>query len=308
MHGYRVRRPTFDDVRPVVAVIRACEEADSGAAERSEEDVAVAWRLFDLERDVWLVVDADDRPVAAASVRSPQPVQIYAFVPVLPEHRGRGIGTHLAGLVEERARERAQEAPPGSAVKLSQQVGQHNDVAASLLEAHGYSFGRRFWEMEIALDGEPERPRWPEGIRVAPLEPGQDRAVFDAMHEAFRDHWGFVDHPYEDWRAWMVDRETFDPSLWLLAWASEELAGASLCRVRDDGAGWVNVLGVRRPWRRLGLGLALLRHSFHEFRRRGAERAGLDVDSESITGATRLYERAGMRVARHSDAYEKVLR
>jgi ribosomal protein S18 acetylase RimI-like enzyme len=200
------------------------------------------------------------------------------------------------------------DAPAEARVTLNQQVGQYNDVAATLLEAEGYRYARRFWEMEIELGEEPAPPRWPDGVRIATLRVGQERSVFDAMQDAFAEHWGFVEYPFEDWRSWFVERETFDPSLWFLAWADDELAGASLCRARDDSVGWVNALGVRRPWRRLGLGLALLRHSLGEFRRRGLTRAGLDVDSENVTGATRLYERAGMRVSRYADAYQKVLR
>ena len=74
----------------------------------------------------------------------------------------------------------------------------------------------------------------------------------------------------------------------------------------DDG--WVDTLGVRRPWRRKGLGMALLQHSFGEFYRRGKYKVGLDVDSQNLTGATRLYERAGMHVARTYISYEKELR
>ena len=66
-------------------------------------------------------------------------------------------------------------------------------------------------------------------------------------------------------------------------------------------------LAVRRPWRQHGLGMALLRHSFGEFHRRGARKVGLGVDSENTTGATRLYERAGMHVAQQFDFFEKVL-
>jgi mycothiol synthase len=65
------------------------------------------------------------------------------------------------------------------------------------------------------------------------------------------------------------------------------------------------VLGVRRRWRRRGLGLALLLQSFTDFRRRGATRVGLGVDAESPTGAVSLYEQAGMQVVRRNDAYEK---
>ncbi len=74
--------------------------------------------------------------------------------------------------------------------------------------------------------------------------------------------------------------------------------------------GWVGSLSVRRPWRRRGLGLALLLHSFHALQERGKARVGLGVDAQNLTGATRLYEKAGM----HSDprrqwsVYEKELR
>jgi ribosomal protein S18 acetylase RimI-like enzyme len=51
----------------------------------------------------------------------------------------------------------------------------------------------------------------------------------------------------------------------------------------------------------------LLLHSFAEFRRRGLRRAGLGVDAESLTGANRLYEEAGMHVSARFDIYEKMV-
>ena len=68
------------------------------------------------------------------------------------------------------------------------------------------------------------------------------------------------------------------------------------------------MLGVRRPWRRRGLGRALLLHAFGEFRARGKRGAGLGVDGLNPTGAVRLYEQAGMHVARRFDQYAKPLR
>ena len=72
--------------------------------------------------------------------------------------------------------------------------------------------------------------------------------------------------------------------------------------------GWVNQLCVRKPWRRKGLGMALLLTSFNEFYRRGKKRAGLGVDATSLTHATRLYEKAGMHVTGKYDTYELELR
>ena len=52
----------------------------------------------------------------------------------------------------------------------------------------------------------------------------------------------------------------------------------------------------------------MLHHTFGEFYRRGKERCALGVDATSLTGATRLYEKAGMHVQRKSVSYAKVLR
>jgi ribosomal protein S18 acetylase RimI-like enzyme len=72
--------------------------------------------------------------------------------------------------------------------------------------------------------------------------------------------------------------------------------------------GFVNTLGVRAPWRRRGLGLALLHAAFGRFWEQGEHRVALGVDAENPTEAKRLYERAGMRAVWRADVYEKVLR
>ena len=47
---------------------------------------------------------------------------------------------------------------------------------------------------------------------------------------------------------------------------------------------------------------------FMEFWKRGIPKAGLSVGGSSLTGATRLYERAGMTVHSTYEACEKELR
>ena len=105
----------------------------------------------------------------------------------------------------------------------------------------------------------------------------------------------------------MVGRENFDPSLYFLATAGDQIAGMALCFFKQE-KGWVQILGVRRPWRHLGLGMSLLNHAFGEFYRRGARVVELGVDAQNPTGATRLYQRAGMQVAHEFVVYEKELR
>jgi mycothiol synthase len=135
---------------------------------------------------------------------------------------------------------------------------------------------------------------------VRTLAEGEERIVFDAFMEVWQDTSDPNADTFEEWSHWMTRAETFDPSLWFLAFGDDELAGFAVCRkdTNDPDAGHVELLGVRRPWRKQGLGLALLLHSFQAFRTRGWTRGTLGVDASSPTGATRLYERAGMRIYR----------
>ena len=134
--------------------------------------------------------------------------------------------------------------------------------------------------------------------------------MHECVQESFADHWDFHPEPIERFRRWTTDRDDFDPTLCMLAEDGEELAGVSLNAWHwsgDPAFGWIGTLGVRRPWRRRGLALALLRHSFAHFERRGANRVGLGVDAENTTGAVRLYERAGMRPVKRFDSFERTL-
>jgi mycothiol synthase len=178
-----------------------------------------------------------------------------------------------------------------------------------VLAARGYRTTRHSFEMEISLAAEPPEPRWPAGIRARPLVAGEESLAHAPTEEALVDHWEFTPTPLDEWLH-SATREGHDPSLWFLALAGEEVAGVCLCRVRARGGeriGWCNTLGVRRPWRRRGLGLALLEHAFRELRGRGLARAGLGVDGENPTGAVQLYERAGMHVASRTDTWEREL-
>ena len=69
----------------------------------------------------------------------------------------------------------------------------------------------------------------------------------------------------------------------------------------------MDYLGVLAPCRGRGVGAALLRRSFATFTGRGARHVILNVDAENTTGATALYERAGMRVINRWDLWERLL-
>jgi mycothiol synthase len=231
----------------------------------------------------------------------PEPEPIYWADLRVPLAEPDDIRLALLDWVQDRARERG-----GKVLRFH--AASVDEPMKRLLEERGLRVIRHFYRMRIELDEEPDAPRWPDGVTVRTATSGDATRVYEAHQESFEDHWEYVRLPFEEWEHWLM-REGFDPSLWFLAEDEGEVAGLSLCREQDGekGVGWVSVLGVRDRWRRKGLGRALLLHSFHEFRRRSFHAAALGVDADSLTGANRLYESAGMRVVRRNDVYEQEL-
>jgi mycothiol synthase len=301
-----VRAPTVDDAEAVTEVISACELAESGRTETTVELLMGDWRGIEPSQEA-LVVTAPDGSVAAyADVLNRSFVSVSVYGYVHPEHRGRGVGSYLIRWGEEWTRERMGRAPSGTRVVVQHYIITSNAPARRLLETFGYSAVRGYYRMSVELEQAPPPPAWPEGIRVRAFVPGHDEhAAYQAVEEAFRDLWGRPRGTFERFVGF-TRQEGFDPRLWFLAESDGEIAGACLCKI-VAGRGEVDVVAVRHPWRKRGLGLALLHNACAEFYRRGVREVGLSVDAESTTGAPRLYGRAGMRVAQSYVLYQTEL-
>lgn len=307
---FLVRPPMMSDLEALHRLLEICDIAEYGAPDFTLEDLRTLWQgpTFNLATDAWMVVAPGDRLVGYADVQHRQHVRIYTLVRVLPEFAGQGIEENLLHLAEEWAQRQIPLAKPGARVTLFSWGSNLNSTAQQGLLKAGFKEVRRSWRMEIGMSQVPAVPEWPDQITVRTFVPERDiRTVYATIEEAFQDHWGHMEGNFDEWKHWTIERENFDPTLWFLAFDGDEIAGASLCTYQMD-YGWVDTLAVRRPWRRKGLGMALLLHSFGEFYRQGTYNVGLTVDSQNLTGATRLYERAGMHVARIYVSYEKELR
>jgi mycothiol synthase len=309
---FQLRPARLEDAQEVAALAFAVCSADGDPAlALSAEDLLQYWQEpgYDIHTDTWIAVTGDGKIVGYEEI-----FNRHAFVSfegdgyVLPGFEGQGIGSALLQAMEVRAREMMRAADPGLRVEVRNSMHIHDARARELHEHEGYAPVRYAWRMEINLDEPPVVPGLPDGIELRPFQAEKHaRLLFEAVDEAFQDHWGYLPMNYDLWHNHNLEREGFDPSLWYVAWDANQVAGMSLCRYRQ-GIGWVNTLAVRRPWRKGGLGLGLLLHSFGEFHRRGDKIVGLGVDSENQTGATRLYKRAGMHVASEHVTYLKELR
>ncbi len=317
--GFTSRPATLEDAEAFVDLLNTCSRELVGMPLHDLDETITELQApsFNTETDTRLVFASDGTLVGGVQIWDRVPhVRIYADACVHPEYRGRGIGSALCEWIEARAQEAVPQAPEGTRVTLNQGALTQDTPARALLEARGYRPIRYFSRMVIEMDALPPTPLVPEGIIIRPFIRGQEEhAMVAAEQDAFRDHWGFVERPLEEeveeWMHWLETDPSVDPALWFIAVDGKEIAGMAICfpkLAEDPEMAYVDTLGVRRPWRKRGLGLALLQHAFGACYERGKRKVALDVDAESLTGATRLYERAGMHVQRQEVAYEKELR
>ena len=288
-----------DDAAAVTEIVVAVESSLYGPSTFSQGDLEEEWSDIDLERDARVVRD-DDRVVGYGVVRERGELsRVEGYVH--PDAAGRGIGKLIAtGLEKDAARHGAR--------RIQNNLLEADSAGRRLLESLGYTAVRVFREMRIELDGPPPAPEWPNGLRVVPFDPERDAREFHAANqEAFADSWDYTPRDFEDWSKLHLGSERFDPALWCVVRAGDEIAAGTIGTGDTYGGGFVHALFTRRPWRKRGVGAALLADSFKRFWEAGERSVGLGVDAASETGAFRLYERAGMTPVLGWVMYEKEL-
>jgi GNAT superfamily N-acetyltransferase len=273
----------MEDAEAVFRLMETSEEHDVGEAAIDLEGIVGDWQRpsFDLASQSVGVV-GDERLVAYAEVVNGR----YAHATVLPSWRGRGIGTWLAAWIQAEARRQG-----GSLVGMPVPRGSDGD---RLLESLGFHVAWASWVLELPGDAriEPQPP--PEGYAVRAFQPGEERAVYQVVENAFNEWPDRTPTAYDDWAARVVRRPGFEP--WHLRVVTDptgEVVGVGhLILSRDSG--YVMSLAVRKDERGRGLARALLVDCFAVSREAGMTRAELSTDSR--TGALGLYQRVGMEI------------
>lgn len=293
------------DIPEIVRVVNESSAANHVEEMWTTEGIA-AWLAhasdqFDPARDV-VLAELNGRVVATGRVewvdtRDGRHREYRVFGSVEPVMQGRGIGTTLLAALEDRARALAAAHRPDRDVVLLSfaSVGRSEE---DLLRGAGYETARWFIDMlRPDLEGIVEPPL-PEGLEIRPVATDQYETIWHANREAFRDHWGGSDESLEQLQRILGDPDT-DPSLWLIAWDGDEVAGGvwnDIHQAENEAhgvrRGWLGSVFTRRPWRKRGLASALIGRSLTLLRERGMTSAMLGVDADNPTGALGLYESA----------------
>jgi mycothiol synthase len=287
------------DAAAVSALVAALESSLYNQATFSQADLEDEWSELELDQDARVVREGDRIVGYGVIIERGELWRVEGYVH--PTALGRGIGKLIATGFEEDAARRG-------ARSLQNTVFEADLAARKLLESLGYGAVRVFRELRIELEAPPPAPVWPDGLRIVPFDPERDAVEFHAAHEeAFADLWGYIPHDFKSWSKGYLEGRRFDPMLWCVVRDVDEIAAGTICSGDTYGGGWVHALFTRRPWRRRGVGAALLRDSFARFWERGEHSIGLGADTANETGPFRVYERAGMAPIHSSVMYEKEL-
>jgi ribosomal protein S18 acetylase RimI-like enzyme len=303
------------DYAHVVELINVCSVADG-----VEDYATVEWAAnffahisrFDPRCDI-LFAAIDDRPVGwvRAWPRQLDDGTEVCIVngSVFPQWRRRGIGGALQRWGEQHVLARSAAGP-----RVFRAFAADTEVGTiGLLEKEGYQAVRHGFEMARPFTEPIPDLALPEGVEVRPVAPEQYRQVAAALNEAFRDHWSHSESTEEDYQRWIND-PAFQPHLWQVGWAGDEVAGMVLNFIDPDYnaefkrlRGWTDPICVRRPWRKQGLAKALIARSMRLLQEQSMTEAGLGVDAQNPNGALRLYESLGFRATKKFMTYEKPL-
>jgi ribosomal protein S18 acetylase RimI-like enzyme len=291
----------------MVSILDACNAADGLDYINTEEEVAWVFAHLvncDPVRDM-LFAEVGGETVAFGRVwwvEEDTGERLYKSLGfVHPDWRRRGLGRAMLGYHEAHLREIARGHPAEIRKVFRVWATDREAGALALFAGAGYEAARHFVMMKRPMSRSlPEAPM-PAGLAVRAVEADQIRAIWEAMWEARRDHWGYVEPTEQDYERWTKGR-LFAPALWKVAWDGEEVAGMVLNRLdREQNEkygrrrGHTQDVFVRRPWRRRGLARSLLVQSIEMFGAMGMEETTLGVDTENPSGALGLYEGVGYR-------------
>jgi mycothiol synthase len=309
------------DIPGLTAAINASEAADSEEWVATVDEIARMFENlvnFDPARDI-VMAEADGVTVGAAFGSWRQENDgLYRFqinLILTPAWRGRGVRRVMLHWMEARLRDVAATLSPGAPKVFGAGAQEQAASLRALLESEGYQVVRYYQRMVRPLDEPiPDFPL-PDGLELRPVTPDQYRAIWDASNEAFQDHWGFSPRP-DEYFEWWQNEPIFQPALWQVAWdvATNEIAGqvqtvidAHENEMFQRRRGYTETISVRRPYRRRGLARAMIVESLRTLKAQGMTESALHVDSENITGATRIYADCGFRVEATRLVYRKPL-
>ncbi|MER3390305.1 MAG: GNAT family N-acetyltransferase [Microcella sp.] len=315
--GYRWRTLAPDDAPLLTGIAERMSARDhptwSESLEEMEEELERSW--FEPSTDGVLCLDTDGVAVAYGLVSMPPDpesiVRVTLAGGVDPAHRSRGLGRRLLAWQHDRARQMLASCDLALPAWVMSYAPDAAPEHGALLQRAGFEPARYFTTLECDTSAARPASALPEGVVVVDFTAELSESVRRAKNTAFADHWGSQPTGAEQWRS-MIDLPTFRPDLSRIALVDDDVVGFVTTEVNEEdwarhghSSGYIGLVGTVRPWRRRGLASALLSQVMAAYAREGLERAVLDVDAASPTGALGVYTALGFTATARDTVYRR---
>jgi ribosomal protein S18 acetylase RimI-like enzyme len=232
---------------------------------------------------------------------------------VVPEHRGKGIGSQLTAWAIKQSECFIPQVPENARVVL--QAFSNLDDGQKLLEDFGFELIRQAYVMSIALNQDLPKANFAPNFRLVRMSEHPVLADFVRVYqETFKDHRGSMEESLEAGVArWerIIESGEFPPENFVLLKDGDEDAAILIMANKSDedpDKGYIQIVGVMPKYRRQGLASQLLYLAFEHFAKMGKAKAGLSVDGSSLTKAYDVYLKAGMSIDMIYNAYDFEIR
>jgi len=273
---------------------------DVGFADTEKKDILYDWGSIDLAKDAWLVQDAQGTLRGyAACLPWNEGVRLVIYDD--PGTESTDLYPGLLALSEKRAAAIIHELSDPKKRGLYTHISDSASLQKKWVEGAGYSIKKFIFNMHRDLTGVLPNPELSTGFSLRTAVTGQDdRTIHALVQEAF--DWREREaQSFEMWKEFLMRPDIYNENLWFLAVKGSEVIGICLCFQFTD-IGWIRQLAVKKPFRNLGIGRALLERAFLAFQALGMKKAGLAVESAN-PNAIHFYQTAGMVKAVQLDEY-----
>jgi len=311
--GWSTRRPTLADVPEILKLAHASDIAAVGEPDFTTDEVREALTGPNTQpaEDCWLALDEHGQIVGwaypdNATGGEREFIEVYVW-----PQRGEPALGHLLELMLQRVAERATKFGHDPITVRAGAIPKERAWIATLTGA-GFEFHKQHARMAISLDpAATTAPEPPAGVTVR-LVNADDEDELRRFHATIEESFQDTDHPatdYPTWREQVAAESSVSYDEWFVGEVEGEWAGVlqSSDSAQADGEGWVKFLAVLRPYRKKGVGEALLRRAFATYAGKGRGKAGLGVDLANPTQAARLYRAVGMTPQYEANIYQRTL-
>lgn len=226
---------------------------------------------------------------------------------VLPDWRGRGIGTAMLRWGERTARQLAAAEHANERFEFAGNASSTEHDTTELLRHEGYYVGFTVLDMKLEMSAPPHVHPLPDGIEIRPALPEHYPLIARSISESYRNEFAgdrFRGESNEVDSVARLSASGHDPSLWQVAWDGDQVAGQVIPLIAKGRPEMYDV-SIRPAWRRRGLARALLTRALYDLYERGYRVVRLHTTAEFPTRARDLYQSAGFRVVKQFPRYRK---